>query len=81
MVQGDKKTIYPILFFLVTRLPDLQKRAYLARFLVPIQVPEEFLADDEMKRNYQQYKELQAEFQAQHQQLESLQKEAMVIYY
>jgi len=77
MVQGDKKILYPILFFLVTRFPELQKRAYLAKFLVPIQVPEEFLGDEEMKRNYQQYKELQAEFQAQHQQLESLQKEAM----
>jgi len=46
--------------------------------LVPLHVPEEMLADDEMKNLYQEYKDLQAEFQVNHQQLEAVQKDSLV---
>ncbi len=78
LINGDKKTIHPILYFLLRGLPELQKRAYLAKFLVPLHIPEEMLADDEMKNLYQEYKDLQAEFQVNHQQLEAVQKDSLV---
>jgi intraflagellar transport protein 81 len=77
LVQGDKKTIYPILFYLLTKFPELQKRAYLAKFLLSLPIPEEYLADPEMKMTHQENKDLQAEFQVNHQQLEAYQKDAM----
>lgn len=45
LVQGDKPVIYPILQWLFQNLNDLKKRAYLARYLVRIDVPDEQLAD------------------------------------
>jgi intraflagellar transport protein 81 len=51
---------------MLTRLPDLQRKAYTAKFLVPLAIPPEFLADDEMQATLQIYKDLQAEFQAVH---------------
>ena len=47
-------------------LPDLQKRAYLARFLVNVDVPEHMFADDEIVEVYQNLKDLQEEFKEVH---------------
>uniref|UniRef100_G3PJH0 Intraflagellar transport protein 81 homolog n=1 Tax=Gasterosteus aculeatus aculeatus TaxID=481459 RepID=G3PJH0_GASAC len=46
LVAGRKPVVHPILHWLLQRLPELKKRAYLARFLVKIEVPAEFLQDD-----------------------------------
>ena len=40
LLNGDKKIIYPIYYFLLRNLPALKKRAYLAKFMVPIEVPQ-----------------------------------------
>jgi len=45
IIQGDRAVIYPIMGWLLPRISDLQKRAYLARYLVNIEVPEEFFQD------------------------------------
>jgi intraflagellar transport protein 81 len=78
VVKGDRKVIYPVLYYLLQRLPELQKRAYLAKYLVPLHIPEEMLADEDMKNLFQEYKDSQAEFQVSHQQLEEVQKDALV---
>lgn len=36
LLNGDKKVIYPIYYFLLKNLGQLKKRAYLAKFLVPL---------------------------------------------
>lgn len=46
--------VYPILEWLLQRIPELKKRAYLAKFLVKVQVPEMFMQDDEILALYQQ---------------------------
>lgn len=46
-MQGDKPVIYPILQWLLEKLPDLKKRAYLARFLVKVELPGDILLDNE----------------------------------
>lgn len=48
LVQGEKQVIYPILQWLFERLPDLRKRAYLARFLVRMEIPGDLLGDQEL---------------------------------
>ena len=45
--QGDRDLLYPLLTHVLSKLPELRKRAYLSRFLVPIDVPEEMFADPE----------------------------------
>ncbi len=77
IVQGEKRVIYPILFYILQKWDELQTRAYLARFLVPLHIPEEIVADSEVGEIYLQFKDLQAEFQVIHQQLEMGQKEMM----
>lgn len=66
LLHGDPRLIYPILSWMLQRLPDLQKRAYLARFLVNVEVPEHMFADEEVVEVYQNYKDLQEEFKEVH---------------
>lgn len=49
LLNGDRKIIYPIYYFLLKNLNSLKKRAYLSKFLVAIDVPEEFSGDPEIK--------------------------------
>ena len=45
LLNGDRKIIYPIYYFLLKNQVALKKRAYLAKFLVPLDIPEEFAGD------------------------------------
>lgn len=54
LVTGSKPVVHPILHWLLQRLPELKKRAYLARFLVKLEVPTEFLQDDVINDTYHQ---------------------------
>lgn len=53
LIKGDKSVIYPILYWALQKLPELKKRAYLARFLVKIEIPLEH-RDDNMNEIYEQ---------------------------
>ncbi len=77
IVHGEKRTLQHILFWLLSRLPDLQRKAYTAKFLVPLQIPDEFMHEDDMRNTLQIYKDLQAEFQAVHSNTEALRSESM----
>ncbi len=46
--------IYPILEWLLKNTESLKKRAYLARYLVKVEVPAEFLAEEAIGDLYQQ---------------------------
>lgn len=48
LVQGEKPVIYPILQWLFQNMDDLKKRAYLARYLVRIDIPPDQLADQDI---------------------------------
>lgn len=75
--SGDKKILYPIFHHILTKLPQMQQRAYLGRFLANIFIPDEFLVEDDMKQAYHEYKELQAQFQVVHQELEVQRSQAL----
>lgn len=44
---------------------------------MPLQIPDEFMHDEEMRNTMQIYKDLQAEFRAVHQNTENLRNESM----
>ncbi|TRY65014.1 hypothetical protein DNTS_024666 [Danionella cerebrum] len=54
LVMGSKPVVHSILNWLLQRIPELKKRAYLARFLVKLEVPAEFLQDDIIAETYHQ---------------------------
>ena len=66
LLHGSPQLIYPMLAWMLQRLPELQKRAYLSRFLVNIEVPEHMFSDEEIVEVYQNYKDLQEEFKEMH---------------
>lgn len=72
LVTGSKPVVHPILHWLVQRIPELKKRAYLARFLVKLEVPAEFLQDDIIAETYHQYEELVETFKNLHKECEQL---------
>ena len=75
-----KKVIHPILHYLIVNFTNLQKRAYLAKYIMPLSIPNEFMIDEEMKNYFQQYRDLQAEFQVVHQQFEGSKTQALVAF-
>ena len=77
LVQGDKKTINPILYYILKNFEEISKRAYLANFLMSMDIPEDMMGDEELKKLVQMLKDNQAEFQVIHQQLEQAKKESM----
>ena len=52
IVQGDKPVIYPIIHWLLEQAKDLKKRAYLARFLVKIDIPGDVMVDAGVSENH-----------------------------
>lgn len=65
-MAGDKKVLHPIVYFCLANFEHLIKRAYLGKFLVPILVPEEYMADPEIKQSHIDYMNLIAEFKENH---------------
>uniref|UniRef100_A0A8C1M4M4 Intraflagellar transport protein 81 homolog n=1 Tax=Cyprinus carpio TaxID=7962 RepID=A0A8C1M4M4_CYPCA len=72
LVIGSKPVVHPILHWLLQRIPELKKRAYLARFLVKLEVPAEFLQDDVIAETFHQYEELVGGFKNIHKECEQL---------
>jgi len=73
LVDGDTTVMYSILHFLFAKLPDLRKRAYLARFLVDPGIPPEVVSgDDDILQTYQEYKGMQREFTRIHKNVDQL---------
>lgn len=50
LIEGDKLVIYPILVWIFPRVEDLRKRAYLAKYLVRVDIPFEFQQDLELEQ-------------------------------
>jgi hypothetical protein len=46
LIKGDRNSIYPVLAYVLTKLPQLKKRAYVAKYLMALEVPPEFMHDE-----------------------------------
>ncbi|XP_027422618.1 intraflagellar transport protein 81 homolog isoform X2 [Bos indicus x Bos taurus] len=72
LVIGSKPVIYPVLHWLLQRTNELKKRAYLARFLIKLEVPSEFLQDETVADTNKQYEDLMEAFKTLHKECEQL---------
>jgi len=75
--QGDKELIYGMLHHILSKLPDLRKRAYISRFLTPLEVPEDMFADQEVMSKWNEYQELLAGFKDTHKNTDRLKGTSM----
>ena len=53
LVSGDKSVVFPILQWLLEKVPEHKERAYLGRYLSKIDVPSEFLSDPEIAEQHE----------------------------
>ncbi|KAB7496012.1 Intraflagellar transport protein 81-like protein [Armadillidium nasatum] len=72
LVAGQKYIIYPILFWLLQRMDDLKKRAYLAKFLVKLDIPAEIQGDADVADMATKNDELMEQFKMMHMEHEEL---------
>lgn len=77
IIHGDKRTVQHVLYWMISRMGDLHRIAYTAKFLVPLAIPDEFLMDEETRETLQVYQDLQAEFKATHMNVESIRADSM----
>ncbi len=54
IVVGDKTTIYPIMKICLEKFNEMKKRAYLANFLVKINIPGDYMSDMQLNDLYAQ---------------------------
>ena len=73
LLQGQSDVIHPILHWLLQRTTELKKRAYLARFLLKIDIPAEMNSDSDVVDFYEQYEHLIGEFKQVHRQWDASQ--------
>ncbi|ETI33142.1 hypothetical protein L914_19374 [Phytophthora nicotianae] len=72
LAHGDRQTIYTLLHWALKSLPAHQKRAYLGRFLAPLNVPQEYFGDGSLNAMYEQYQQLQNQFKTVHKEVDQL---------
>jgi intraflagellar transport protein 81 len=70
-LTGRTNVVYPFLLWCLERRESLKKRAYLARYLKTVDIPEEYFADETVVSLFQNYGELQAEFKTTHREVEA----------
>ncbi|EAA03674.3 AGAP002293-PA [Anopheles gambiae str. PEST] len=66
MVRGEKRLIHPILWWMFEHRERVKKAAYLARFLIPLDLPPEALAMPELGSLWAQYQETMNGFKEAH---------------
>lgn len=62
LLSGDKDILHTVIHWCLVKFEHLQKKAYVAKFLVPIDIPPEFLNDDLLVELTSGLKELQGQF-------------------
>ncbi|CAM6116215.1 unnamed protein product [Calypogeia fissa] len=72
IVNGSVGVIYPLLPWLLSQMTMLQKRAYLARFLIDVEIPAELLLEEDMNLLHAQYNGIREQFKDTHRHLDSV---------
>ena len=66
MMEGDKETMFNTMEWCLNRFEHLKKRAYLAKYLMPLEIPPEFQGDDLVYELSERLKEWQTQFKSVH---------------
>ena len=61
LMSGDKDILHDVMHWCLFRFDHLQKKSYLSKFLMPIDIPQEYMQDDLIVELSQRVKELQGE--------------------
>jgi intraflagellar transport protein 81 len=72
--KGERAVVYPILYWALSNFRAHAKRAYLSRFLLKLEIPQDYLQDEALAHAAQQLGTLQNEFIAAHRQVDELRK-------
>lgn len=72
LMQGDRQVVYAILHWALKSLPTHKKRAYLGRFLAPLNVPQEYFGNEGLLAMHEHHKQLQEQFKAVHKEVDAL---------
>ena len=59
LLQGDPNTVHPLLAWCLTRLDELKKRAFVGKFLVPLDIPPEYIQSPQASDAYSQVCEVE----------------------
>lgn len=73
LIAAEREIVHPVLLFCLPRLVELKKRAYLARFLVRLDVPPSVLQNEEVADANTKYVSILEEFATAHKALDALQ--------
>ncbi|KEG15674.1 putative intraflagellar transport protein 81 isoform X1 [Trypanosoma grayi] len=72
-LQAEPTVVYPTLYWVLSNMPQNEKRVYLARFLQRLDIPEAMRAQDEdVRALYQQYESLRSMFVETHRRVDAL---------
>ena len=77
LVTGERKAVYPVLYYLLSKLKWCKTRAYVARFLARIEIPPEFHYVDAVKEQLEKYEGLKKSFSDTHKQVEKLRRDRL----
>ena len=80
MGQGEAEVIYPILAWILRQIPALIERAYLAKYLVKIEVPAEILQDTTVTEVHTAYQSAIQSFMEVHKAVRESKKSKQVTY-
>ena len=72
LANGDNETLHDVMHWCLQRFDHLKKRAYLAKYLMPLDVPPEFMNEDLIIELSESLKELQADFKEIHKTVDQL---------
>ncbi|KAA0147941.1 hypothetical protein FNF27_06097 [Cafeteria roenbergensis] len=72
LLAGDRGRVYPVLQYVLDRLDILKKRAYVAKFLLPVPIPPEYVHDETTQTLLEQLGDLQEEFRETHKALDAM---------
>uniref|UniRef100_A0A336MJ98 CSON000795 protein n=1 Tax=Culicoides sonorensis TaxID=179676 RepID=A0A336MJ98_CULSO len=75
LVHGDKKVVHPILGWIFQNKERVKKTTYLAKFLIPLNLPPEAIAIPEVSNLWNQYQTIMDEFKEAHKSYEQSKQE------
>lgn len=72
LLAGDKDVLHAIMFWCLQKFEHLQKRAYLAKFLMPVDIPPEFQGEDLILQLSDDLRTRQGEFKLVHKEVDQI---------
>lgn len=66
LMRGEKSLHYPLMFWTTAKLPQLIERAHLAKYLNPMDIPDEFLVDPIIAQLIENYEEIKVKYKETH---------------